>query len=211
MICIRVVHRLTLKSGFQEISLNIINLKLPIFAGYIKIIRMHSLVLGFLNIGSSEMILIVFVALLLFGGEKLPEIARGLGKGIRDFKDASDGVKREINNQINSYEEKREEQKRIEEVTRVEDKATENSENESPASRFTPVENTMSVNDGYLNSTHNTAETHDSGHEATAGNHEATAHDALHSANGEVHTSTATESVHGVNHEQVSTGNTENS
>src|SRR5882757_8536439 len=71
---------------------------------------MHSLVLGFLNIGSSEMILIVFVALLLFGGEKLPEIARGLGKGIRDFKDASEGVKREITNQINSYEEKRTEE-----------------------------------------------------------------------------------------------------
>lgn len=53
------------------------------------------------------MILIVFVALLLFGGEKLPEIARGLGKGIRDFKDASEGVKREITNQINNYEEKK--------------------------------------------------------------------------------------------------------
>jgi sec-independent protein translocase protein TatA len=47
------------------------------------------------------------VALLLFGGEKLPEIARGLGKGIRDFKDASEGVKREITNQINNYEEKK--------------------------------------------------------------------------------------------------------
>jgi TatA/E family protein of Tat protein translocase len=53
------------------------------------------------------MIIIVFVALLLFGGEKLPEIARGIGKGIREFKDATDGVKREINNQINSYEEKK--------------------------------------------------------------------------------------------------------
>jgi sec-independent protein translocase protein TatA len=70
---------------------------------------MFSSVLLFLNIGGPEMILIVFVALLLFGGEKLPEIARGLGKGIRDFKDASEGVKREITNQINNYEEKREE------------------------------------------------------------------------------------------------------
>src|SRR6185437_14918261 len=96
------------------------------------------------NLFSSDMIIIVFVALLLFGGEKLPEIARGLGKGIRDFKDASDGVKREINNQINSYEEKREEQKRVEEVTKAEDKTDENSE--TSASRFTPVENTMSVN-----------------------------------------------------------------
>jgi len=68
---------------------------------------MYSSVLLFLNIGGPEMILIVFVALLLFGGEKLPEIARGLGKGIRDFKDASEGVKREITNQINNYEEKR--------------------------------------------------------------------------------------------------------
>jgi len=53
------------------------------------------------------MILIVFAALMLFGGEKLPELARGLGKGIRDFKDASEDVKREINNQINNYEEKK--------------------------------------------------------------------------------------------------------
>jgi len=67
---------------------------------------MNSSVLLFLNIGSSEMVLIVFVALLLFGGEKLPEIARGLGKGIRDFKDASEGIKREINEQINNYEKK---------------------------------------------------------------------------------------------------------
>lgn len=57
------------------------------------------------------MILIVFAALMLFGGEKLPELARGLGKGIRDFKDASEDVKREINNQINNYEEKKPEVK----------------------------------------------------------------------------------------------------
>lgn len=68
---------------------------------------MFSSVLLFLNIGGGEMVLIVFVALLLFGGEKLPEIARGLGKGIRDFKDASDGVKREIANQINNFEDKK--------------------------------------------------------------------------------------------------------
>ncbi|HVV54961.1 MAG TPA: twin-arginine translocase TatA/TatE family subunit [Mucilaginibacter sp.] len=68
---------------------------------------MHNSVLLFLNIGGPEMILIIFVALLLFGGEKLPEIARGLGKGIRDFKDASEGVKREITNQIYNYEEKK--------------------------------------------------------------------------------------------------------
>ncbi|WP_158825284.1 Sec-independent protein translocase subunit TatA/TatB [Mucilaginibacter lacusdianchii] len=67
---------------------------------------MHSAVLLFLNIGTPELILILFVALLLFGGNKLPELARGLGKGIRDFKDASEGVKREIHNQINNFDEK---------------------------------------------------------------------------------------------------------
>lgn len=70
---------------------------------------MFSSVLLFLNIGTPELLLILFVALLLFGGEKLPELARGLGKGIRDFKDASEGVKREIHNQINNFDEKPEE------------------------------------------------------------------------------------------------------
>jgi len=51
--------------------------------------------------------LILFVALMLFGGKKLPELARGLGKGIRDFKDASEGVKREINSQIDNFEAKK--------------------------------------------------------------------------------------------------------
>ncbi|GGG94397.1 sec-independent protein translocase protein TatA [Parapedobacter pyrenivorans] len=65
---------------------------------------MLSTVLAFLNIGTSEMMLIVFVALLLFGGKKLPELARGLGRGIREFKDASDTIKRDISDQINNFE-----------------------------------------------------------------------------------------------------------
>ena len=56
----------------------------------------------FLNMGTQEIMLILFAVLLLFGGKKLPELARGLGKGIREFKDASDGVKREIHRNINS-------------------------------------------------------------------------------------------------------------
>ncbi|RKD20172.1 twin-arginine translocation protein, TatA/E family subunit [Pelobium manganitolerans] len=62
---------------------------------------MHISNLLFLNLGTQEIILILFAVLLLFGGEKLPELARGLGKGIREFKDASDGVKREIHRNIN--------------------------------------------------------------------------------------------------------------
>ena len=62
------------------------------------------MLLEFLNIGGGEMILIMAVILLLFGGKKLPELARGLGKGIREFKDATEGVKREIHRNINTLD-----------------------------------------------------------------------------------------------------------
>lgn len=60
--------------------------------------------LEFLNMGGGEIMLILAVVMLLFGGKKLPELARGLGKGIRDFKDASEGVKREIHRNINAVD-----------------------------------------------------------------------------------------------------------
>jgi sec-independent protein translocase protein TatA len=48
------------------------------------------------GLGAPELLLIFLVVLLLFGGAKLPELARGLGKAIRTFKDESEGVKREL-------------------------------------------------------------------------------------------------------------------
>lgn len=57
--------------------------------------------LEFLNMGGGEIMLILVVVLFLFGGKKLPELAKGLGRGIREFKDASEGVKREIHRNIN--------------------------------------------------------------------------------------------------------------
>lgn len=43
------------------------------------------------NFGGSEMILVIVVVLLFFGGKKIPELMRGVGNGIREFKDASKG------------------------------------------------------------------------------------------------------------------------
>jgi sec-independent protein translocase protein TatA len=48
-----------------------------------------------------HIILIALVVLLLFGGKKIPELMRGLGKGIREFKDAKDNVAREIEDHVN--------------------------------------------------------------------------------------------------------------
>ena len=48
------------------------------------------------NLGASELIVIFLVVLLLFGGSKIPELMRGLGKGIREFKDAVKDVKKEV-------------------------------------------------------------------------------------------------------------------
>ncbi len=50
----------------------------------------------FLNLGGGEIVLILFVMLLLFGGKGLPNIARTLGKGVREFKDATNGLQRDI-------------------------------------------------------------------------------------------------------------------
>lgn len=46
--------------------------------------------------GGSEWILIILVVLLLFGGRKIPELMRGIGRGMREFNDAKEGVRREI-------------------------------------------------------------------------------------------------------------------
>ncbi|MEJ7682038.1 MAG: twin-arginine translocase TatA/TatE family subunit [Segetibacter sp.] len=51
--------------------------------------------------GGSEWILIVLAVLILFGGRKIPEFMRGLGKGIREFNDAKDNVKKEIEEGMN--------------------------------------------------------------------------------------------------------------
>ncbi len=51
----------------------------------------------FLFISGSEIFIILLIVVMLFGADKIPEIARGLGKGIRQVKDATNEIKREIN------------------------------------------------------------------------------------------------------------------
>lgn len=52
------------------------------------------------NIGPTEWIIIAVLLVFMFGGKKIPELARGLGRGIREFKDASKEVKKEIQDGI---------------------------------------------------------------------------------------------------------------
>ncbi|MDE5626553.1 MAG: twin-arginine translocase TatA/TatE family subunit [Candidatus Amulumruptor sp.] len=48
------------------------------------------------SIGTPEIIIIAFVVLLLFGGKKIPELMKGLGKGVKSFKDGMKGVEDEV-------------------------------------------------------------------------------------------------------------------
>jgi sec-independent protein translocase protein TatA len=76
------------------------------FATYLPIIYLQDM--GFLltsnllktnfmgNLGFQEILLIAVVVLVLFGGRKIPEFMRGLGKGIREFNDAKSNVKKEL-------------------------------------------------------------------------------------------------------------------
>lgn len=49
--------------------------------------------------------LVLLVIVMFFGSKKIPELARGLGKGMREFKDAKDGIQREIQNSVHTVKE----------------------------------------------------------------------------------------------------------
>ena len=57
--------------------------------------------------GGWEIVIIALLILLMFGAKKLPELARGLGQGIREFKGAVDGVKNEIEEADKSFDEEK--------------------------------------------------------------------------------------------------------
>ena len=68
-------------------------------------INMNTLLL--LNLGAGEIVLIALVVLLLFGGKKIPELMKGLGKGVRNFKDGLKDVEDQINTDTDSNSDKK--------------------------------------------------------------------------------------------------------
>jgi sec-independent protein translocase protein TatA len=57
---------------------------------------MMNVTLGFFNLGGGEIVLILALVLILFGAKKLPELAKGLGQGIKEFKKATRDVTEEV-------------------------------------------------------------------------------------------------------------------
>ena len=49
------------------------------------------------SIGMPEVIILALIVLLLFGGKKIPELMKGLGKGVKSFKDGVNGIERDLN------------------------------------------------------------------------------------------------------------------
>jgi sec-independent protein translocase protein TatA len=61
-------------------------------------------IFAFMGLGGQEMIFIFLALLLLFGAKKIPELARGLGKGIKEFKDATKDVRENIEDGLKESE-----------------------------------------------------------------------------------------------------------
>lgn len=57
-------------------------------------------------LGFNEILIILIIVLLLFGGRKIPELMRGLGRGIREFNDAKNNVRKEIEEGSNEKDQK---------------------------------------------------------------------------------------------------------
>jgi len=76
-----------------------INKRLSYLYNYNFSFMMNPILLGML--GTNEIIIILIIVLLLFGGRKIPELMKGLGKGVREFNDAKNNVKKEIEDSAN--------------------------------------------------------------------------------------------------------------
>lgn len=59
------------------------------------------------NIGTGEIILVALVILLLYGGKKIPELMKGIGKGVKSFKDGMHEIEKDITEEPQKTEEKK--------------------------------------------------------------------------------------------------------
>ena len=67
--------------------------------------QLHLILAGILGgLGAPEIILIALIVLLLFGGKKIPELMKGMGKGIKNFKEGMNGMEEEINQPVKPAE-----------------------------------------------------------------------------------------------------------
>jgi sec-independent protein translocase protein TatA len=63
------------------------------------------------NLGTTEILIIALVVLLLFGGKKIPELMHGIGKGVRSFKTGMNEIEEEINKEVDKKEVEKKEEK----------------------------------------------------------------------------------------------------
>lgn len=59
------------------------------------------------NLGGSEIILIMLIVLVLFGGKKIPELMRGLGQGIKEFNNAKSNIESEVRDNLREIDSKK--------------------------------------------------------------------------------------------------------
>lgn len=96
------------------------------------------------GIGSTELIIILVVALIVIGPQKLPDLMRTLGKGLSEFRSMSNDVKRTLDQEIASADEER----RKQEVSAMEEKRRKEEQEASEKSSTTDSDNKDSASDG---------------------------------------------------------------
>jgi len=65
----------------------------------------------FFNLGGGEIFIVLMIVLLFFGSKRIPEFARNLGRGIKQFKNATDDIQRDITDSVNEVKKKIEDDK----------------------------------------------------------------------------------------------------
>lgn len=66
--------------------------------------------------GGGEIMVVLLLVLLIFGSKKIPEFAKGLGKGIRQFKDATNGIQKDIQSNVNDIKQDLDVKKQMDDV-----------------------------------------------------------------------------------------------